>query len=128
MDDMMRRATRQLPSRSSPWACLGACALAALLALPVCGAGGGGNHLAGPPPAWSTGHWELAFGYPGSPPPLTPAMVQKFFVLLAAYQALEADTPISFAQWIIANGVTDPREQICLLWLYWNFTNRAAVD
>jgi hypothetical protein len=125
----MRRASCQLLSRSSHWAHLVAFALVALLALPVCGAGGGGGkHLASPPATWSIGHWDLAFGYPGSPPPATQAAVQKFFFLLAAYQALDADTPMSFFQWILVNGVTDPREQICLLWLYWNFINRAAVD
>jgi len=76
----------------------------------------------------STGElWPLAATWPGMPPPLTPAMLQKFSALLATFQALGEDSSITFPQWILMNGVVDPREQICLMWLYWQYMNRVAV-
>jgi hypothetical protein len=71
--------------------------------------------------------WQLAHGWPGLPPPITPAVLAKFIELLASYRLTSHDTPISFAQWIALNGVTDPRECACLLWLYWQSMHRAEV-
>jgi hypothetical protein len=71
--------------------------------------------------------WELAVGMPGLPPPITPAILQQFAQMLRSYHALPDDGTLTFHQRIVLNGVTDPRQQVCLLWLYWQYTSRVAA-
>jgi hypothetical protein len=75
--------------------------------------------------ASSVAGWELIHGYPVPiPPVVTPELLRRFHVLWSVYQAVAMHTPISFAEWIAMNGVTDPRECACLMWLYWQGVNR----
>lgn len=91
------------------------------------GAGGGARHL------WhSHTPWLLTYTDQGPPPPVTPALWAKFMRLVTAYEAQNAgengDNPVSFAVWIVMNGVTDPMEQWCLMWLWWSWNHQSAVD
>lgn len=72
--------------------------------------------------------WFLTGGDQGPPPPITPSTWHKFLVLIATYEKFGANIPVSFGEWILMNGVTDVREQLCLMWLWWNWTHQHAVD
>jgi len=73
--------------------------------------------------------FPASFGDQGLPPPaITPALFRKFQFLLAGYQAVGADTEFTFAEWLVLNDITDPRELIGLMWLWWSHgANRHAI-
>lgn len=88
--------------------------------------GGAGHHLSIP---WGTPPLSpIAIGDQGPPPPVTPAILQAFFDLLASYEAIGSNIPVSFGEWIVMNGIVDLRTQWCLMWLWWTLTNQSAVD
>jgi len=72
--------------------------------------------------------WPQIGSAQGPPPPITPALFRKFQFLLAGYQAVGADTEFTFAEWLVLNGITDPREFTGLMWLWWSHgANRHAI-
>lgn len=68
--------------------------------------------------------WELAFGFPGLPPPISAADVLKFSLLLGQYTPIASEEDLPFGRWLLMNGVTDPREWYCMMWLYWHHVRR----
>lgn len=69
-----------------------------------------------------SGQMPWAHGIQTLPPPLTPSLFRTFQFLLAGYEvgyaALGPDAAITFGQWLVLNGITDPREFSCLMWLW----------
>lgn len=82
----------------------------------------------GPAPPWRAPRWELSGGFPGLPPPVSPDLIWKFGRLMAGYNALDVASRCSFAQWLALNGVSDPREWYCMMWLYWQYVNRIRAS
>jgi len=76
--------------------------------------GSGGAHL------WrgSAGWGPVAWSDQGLPPPITPALFQKFLFLLFGYEALGGDSVCTFAEWLVMNRITDPLEFSVLMWLW----------
>ncbi|MFO0873023.1 MAG: hypothetical protein U0575_03515 [Phycisphaerales bacterium] len=85
---------------------------------------GGGWHLW--LPAAGSGYWIGT--EQGPPPPITPQTWRLFVTLVSTYEKIGSNIPVSFAEWIVMNGITDPREQWCLMWLWWNLMHQEAVD
>ena len=107
-----------------------ACALLpGALASPALGSGGGGVGTAATAHLrwWFAG--PMASTWPGLPPPLTPEDVRRFVALMTSYELVAADRrSITFGEWLWLNGVTEPREWYCMMWLYWNHVRRMASE
>lgn len=74
------------------------------------------DHWRGAPPNW------LAHN-PLPPPPgsIPPATLQLFWHFWTTYQLSKADGAMPFPQWLLANGVDDPRLFATMVWLYHRF-------
>ncbi|MFO0873022.1 MAG: hypothetical protein U0575_03505 [Phycisphaerales bacterium] len=96
----------------------------AVIAAAASGIGGSGWHLWHSPQG---GLW-LTYTDQGPPPPITPQTWRLFVTLASTYEKIGSNIPVSFAEWIVMNGITDPREQWCLMWLWWNLMHQEAVD
>lgn len=121
------RPRQQKPSGAVALVVLAACVAHATEGSAIGDAGRGARLWRSPAAGWSLPPWDVAGGYPGLPPSIAPAILQQFALLLSTYHALTDDSTLTFHQWIVLNSVTDPRQQMCLLWLYSQYTSRVAA-
>lgn len=70
---------------------------------------------------------SVASTWPGLPPPISGPVLEKFSRLLASYAMLSGWRDMSFGEWLFINGVTDPREWHCMMWLYWRQVSRGQA-
>lgn len=89
-------------------------ALAIALATESLGASGGDSR------PWSrhAAAWPVAIGDYGLPPPASSLLLRKFHHLVALYEAAGGESMYPFAQWLMLNGITNPHELSCLMWLW----------
>lgn len=96
-------------------------AVALLISASGAVASGHGDSLRLPGTALAATGAEVAVGWPGPPPPITPALVEKFYRLLVAYEMVARIRSISFGEWLLLNGVANAREWQGMMWLYWRY-------
>ena len=76
-------------------------------------------------PSWSAppNHPSRWWTHTDQQPPRSSAMPQwlLFQHLFGSYHAIGKGLSLTFQQWLVMNGITDPGEQAFFMWLYrWN--------